>query len=249
MLAKLLGLNNWIEGKLGILSRGSLALLTFSHLRVNSVWNTPANEITVTCVGVSYSIFPMPSSNAAFHGKNCELPFDVCSNETQRCFNGGTCQPDGHYFTCTCPPNYTGERCEFVIDPCFEKPCLNDGRCVVSGAVQTNGHYQPNVTASCECSSGFSGEQCEVPPAVEKATLSISDSNLIIPCVGSFCRSPRSHTKKCMKDADDSLYCICEAGWGGERCDRDIDECFEKPCAKGERCTNVPGKYICTSAP
>ena len=199
--------------------------------------------------GASYLIFPMPSLNAAFHGKNCELPFDVCSNETQRCFNGGTCQPDGHYFTCTCPPNYIGERCEFVIDPCLDKLCLNGGKCVVSGTKQPDGYCDhSNVTASCECSSGYSGEQCEVPPATGQTVSSTSDSSLPTRCAGSFCRSSKSHTKKCMKGPDeDSLYCICEAGWGGERCDLDIDECFEKPCAEGERCTNIPGMYICTS--
>lgn len=40
--------------------------------------------------------------------------------------------------------------------------------------------------------------------------------------------------------------CVCEAGWTGDRCDIDKDECSTFPCTGDNvQCTNTPGSYVC----
>ena len=58
---------------------------------------------------------------------------DPCS--TKPC-NSGTCASnDGRTFKCTCPPNFTGVRCERQLTPsdgdsCASSPCLGGGKCI-----------------------------------------------------------------------------------------------------------------------
>lgn len=47
--------------------------------------------------------------------------------------------------------SYKGTNCEENINECEEKPCLNSGTCF-----DTYGSY------SCECLSGFTGQNCEI---------------------------------------------------------------------------------------
>ncbi len=198
----------------------------------------------------------------------------MCSDQN-RCLNGGHCIPNGHYFTCSCPPNFTGEKCEILMDPCFGKTCLNEGYCIKEESRDLiNG--TASVSARCECPCGYSGQHCEIAPLnrVER-----SDPCTPNPCdkdgvcshkstapwftcqckpgrTGSLCETvdycsklpqkyPSSHCKECV-NTKDSFHCVCESGWGGKWCDQDIDECFSKPCGKGQQCTNEKGTYSCT---
>ncbi|XP_025107964.1 delta-like protein A isoform X2 [Pomacea canaliculata] len=38
---------------------------------------------------------------------------------------------------------------------------------------------------------------------------------------------------------------VCMAGWTGQRCSTDMDECAQGICRNGATCTNVPGSYSC----
>ena len=35
-----------------------------------------------------------------------------------------------------------------------------------------------------------------------------------------------------------NFSCNCEAGWTGQRCDVDIDECASQPCQNNATCTD-----------
>ena len=39
--------------------------------------------------------------------------------------------------------------------------------------------------------------------------------------------------------------CSCFAGYRGERCDLDLDECASSPCLNGASCTNEFNRYSC----
>lgn len=81
-------------------------------------------------------------------GKNCNEDFDVCDG---MCENGGSClaTAGGHYFECSCPLGYSGQRCEKGdILECPPDTCLNGGMLVPSGC-------------SCVCPPGYTGERCE----------------------------------------------------------------------------------------
>ncbi|XP_048577481.1 protocadherin Fat 4 isoform X2 [Nematostella vectensis] len=67
-----------------------------------------------------------------------------------RCDHGGTCVDKENGFSCRCPAEYTGERCEVDIDDCASEPCQNGGTC------------QDGVASfTCACAEGISGSLCE----------------------------------------------------------------------------------------
>ncbi|XP_059202023.1 coagulation factor IXa [Centropristis striata] len=76
------------------------------------------------------------------------------------CLNQGTCKDHLGYYTCSCPPGFTGLNCEIVI----EKRCdVNNGECMhFCNSAGTFG-------ATCSCASGYvlmeDGVDCE--PEVE----------------------------------------------------------------------------------
>ncbi|PSN38460.1 hypothetical protein C0J52_15614 [Blattella germanica] len=49
-----------------------------------------------------------------YHGDRCQYQYDECQLGP-RCMNGGTCLDGVDNFTCSCPPNLTGQFCECLI--------------------------------------------------------------------------------------------------------------------------------------
>ncbi|XP_012557138.1 sarcoplasmic reticulum histidine-rich calcium-binding protein isoform X1 [Hydra vulgaris] len=78
-------------------------------------------------------------------------------NNCDFCENGALCvtEPDPIKFTCYCPYNYEGNRCE-IYSPqkkaCSQNTCYNGGRC----------EERPNKKEKfhCYCLSGWHGQQC-----------------------------------------------------------------------------------------
>nr|XP_027227632.1 wnt inhibitory factor 1-like [Penaeus vannamei] len=62
---------------------------------------------------------------------------------TSRCLHGGVCTAVNR---CTCPPGYTGARCEAAI---CTPACQHGGRCVAPGV--------------CSCPAGYGGPLCQRP--------------------------------------------------------------------------------------
>ncbi|KAG0430276.1 hypothetical protein HPB47_022837 [Ixodes persulcatus] len=76
--------------------------------------------------------------------------FDECDRETNvrievtvlacPCLNGGTCEtwstaeaPVYDAVYCTCLRDFTGRRCEVLVNPCYSNPCFN-GRCIAQSS-------------------------------------------------------------------------------------------------------------------
>ncbi|XP_053727408.1 versican core protein-like [Synchiropus splendidus] len=66
------------------------------------------------------------------------------------CLNEGSCFKRSGIPTCSCPPGFTGDRCETDIDECQSNPCRNGGTCVDGIASFT-----------CVCLPSYSGLFCE----------------------------------------------------------------------------------------
>ncbi|KAL2770510.1 growth arrest-specific protein 6 precursor, partial [Daubentonia madagascariensis] len=45
------------------------------------------------------------------------------------------------------------------------------------------------------------------------------------------------------QDLMGNFFCLCNAGWGGRLCDKDVDECLQGRCEQA--CANSPGSYTC----
>lgn len=59
------------------------------------------------------------------------LDLNYCTNH-KPCQNGGTCTNTAPgSFTCKCPDDFIGERCEVYKNPCRHDPCENGGTCNV----------------------------------------------------------------------------------------------------------------------
>ena len=103
---------------------------------------------------------------------------------------------------CSCPPDWTGERCETRVTPCEDR-CQNGGSCIQS----VGGTF-------CVCPSGFAGEFCENCPSLN--------------CLnGAFCRALEKDSKTKEKENRDKdankerkFVCSCPPGYFGDRCER-----------------------------
>lgn len=87
----------------------------------------------------------------------------VCDgDDTSCCGPQGTCT-DGHgicsetFAACECDLPYTGQFCQHERDMCRFKQCGEHGQCVQSHDEETDA-----VTVKCECTEGWSGENCDL---------------------------------------------------------------------------------------
>jgi len=78
---------------------------------------------------------------------------DPCFNEQNHRATNGSCRAlSTEKFTCDCLPAYHGERCEKLIDACFDNPCKQQGKC----------QALPDGRFKCLCSPGWTGYRCEI---------------------------------------------------------------------------------------
>ncbi|CAL8258677.1 unnamed protein product [Lota lota] len=101
-----------------------------------------------------------------------------------------------------------------------EEPCRNGASCVM----EDSGDY------SCLCPEGFQGRHCQLKTG---------------PC--SQRRSPCRNGGRCEDDGGyaSALRCHCLAGYGGPRCESDLDDCAMRPCAGGATCVDGVNRFSC----
>ncbi|KAJ8368140.1 hypothetical protein SKAU_G00081680 [Synaphobranchus kaupii] len=156
-----------------------------------------------------------------YSGIFCE-EFDAC--HLKPCENGATCSDlrqgdEGRNFTCTCPPGYTGERCQVLVDHCLSQPCKNGATC-----------SSDLLGPTCHCPEGYQGAQCD---------------QRIDPCGSSPCHNNGS----CFSDGRGFGFgCGCAPGFTGPTCAQLVDFCALNPCAHGI-CRSVGTSYRCLCVP
>ncbi|XP_022249947.1 von Willebrand factor D and EGF domain-containing protein-like [Limulus polyphemus] len=176
-----------------------------------------------------------------------------------KCENKGKCVKSSYYkagngnYTCSCNPGFTGEFCEFEVDPCAPNPCSH-GMCIIS-----------SKGFQCVCYVGFSGEFCEIQsdPCVHNPCdhgLCIIDGKGF-QCIcdigfsGEFCEvgidpclSNPCYHGVCVGRGS-GFQCICDVGFSGLFCEEQQDKCTSKPCYPGVTCSSVDGHFICGTCP
>ncbi|RUS79891.1 hypothetical protein EGW08_012369 [Elysia chlorotica] len=112
----------------------------------------------------------------------------------------------------------------FYTDTC-DVNCVPSDDCL--------GHYTCDVTDGSKiCLDGWAGEHCNI---------SISET---FNCSAAYCQ----YQGVCVQygDRSDQVYCCCHAGYAGERCEEDVDECATDPCRNGGVCVQgMPPLFSC----
>uniref|UniRef100_A0A8C3RFD4 Slit guidance ligand 3 n=1 Tax=Cyanoderma ruficeps TaxID=181631 RepID=A0A8C3RFD4_9PASS len=156
-----------------------------------------------------------------YEGERCEINPDDC--EDNDCENNSTCVDGINNYVCLCPPNYTGELCDEVINHCVPdlNPCQHESKCVPL-----------DKGARCECLPGYSGKHCEV-----------DDDD----CVGHKCR----HGAACV-DAVNGYTCVCPQGFSGLLCETpppmvllQTSPCDDYECQNGAQCIVAQREPVC----
>nr|CAD7397014.1 unnamed protein product [Timema cristinae] len=138
---------------------------------------------------------------------------------SQPCLNGGTCKDLGG----------DSFRCEchmrFTGPTCSldTDPCASSP-CLHGGLCRqgpTLGSY------ACDCSPDLSGKRCEF---------------------GRYCNSDPCRNGGTCEEGDSGPACRC-AGYAGELCETDVDECETGGCFNGATCVNEPGSFQCICPP
>ncbi|XP_032806650.1 slit homolog 2 protein-like isoform X1 [Petromyzon marinus] len=163
-----------------------------------------------------------------FKGQDCGTPINACVSSP--CQNAGTCHVredgDDSGFQCECPKGFDGKVCQVNIDDCEDNDCENNATCV-DGINNYTCLCPHEYTAAKKGNEVEKGELCE-----EKVNLCSEELN---PC---------RHNSKCILTSD-GPRCECAAGFVGEDCAVDHDDCQEHKCQNGARCMDAVDGYAC----
>ena len=139
-----------------------------------------------------------------------------CLDESKKCLNGGSClkQLNELYYSCKCPPNFTGKSCETPnFSVCDSNPCKNNGKCV-----QLNQN-----SYECKCVGNFVGIHCE------RVNYCVNVSCGHGVCINSI----NGHSCSCDQNFIGAKCDTCVNGYQGEHCNELITFCSPNPCLNG----------------
>ncbi|CAH1794302.1 unnamed protein product [Owenia fusiformis] len=187
------------------------------------------DEETFQCLSIHYKVDELictlytADSKAVSLNTTCpgyiyaERSTDECASSP--CLNGGTCNDFHNAFNCSCPPGYSGPRCEVRGDPCVGEMCNNAGSCVDL--------YASNNTI-CVCN--VTGE-----------------SPLCVP--QNYCENITCQNGGICENGTGTHNCTCMPGYSGSFCQHNIDDCVGHLCENGATCVDDIGNYSCTCTP
>ncbi|XP_073698299.1 vitamin K-dependent protein S-like [Garra rufa] len=126
---------------------------------------------------------------------------------------------------------------------CIEELCnKEEAREIFENNLETEYFYPKYVVCLGSHRVGISDPNSApgIPQNLRTCVQEISNQCLPLPC----------HTEgyqRCV-DGQGSFTCVCKAGWKGQRCEQDINECEdpEFPAGCSQTCHNLPGSFVCS---
>ncbi|CAF1250584.1 unnamed protein product [Adineta ricciae] len=191
--------------------------------------------VCVTAPGGTYTC----QCRTGFEGPTCEQ-VDICGVRNP-CICG-TCQNDPYEqlgFRCFCPPGYSGNRCEKLLN-CLDggEECTNGGRCI----------QRPLGDYICSCPYPYCGLRCEfqrpscqgvsnaITPFAAVATTTPIPASSSSTCSSSLC----NNRGICQQVGyGTNIQCYCSTGWSGSRCQYSLSCKDTQPCRNSGVCREI----------
>ena len=172
-----------------------------------------------TCMASQNGMTPTCLCALGFEGDRCQFHVDHCAHAS--CYQGSYCRDATERFHCLCPAGLMGENCEIDVDECRSSPCKNGGICNTTSAKIDD--------FTCDCQhTDFTGRRCDVPKS--KCEL----------------HSPCQNGGTCSETPAGKMSCECLAGYIGDDCGEEVDECASNPCQNDGVCNDFINDYGCT---
>jgi hypothetical protein len=165
------------------------------------------------------------------NGASC-ADFDECTSHP--CRNGGTCgesttdsSVSAGDFHCSCVTGWIGTSCAEDFDECTSEPCAN-GDCLASSIDTEIGPDE----FECNCTTGWQNELCDED----------MDECASQPCQnGALCIESSNYNNMAYMASMIGIYACeqCPAGFSGDDCETNIDDCLSNPCVSHKLWLNL----------
>uniref|UniRef100_A0A8C1NAK8 Vitamin K-dependent protein S n=1 Tax=Cyprinus carpio TaxID=7962 RepID=A0A8C1NAK8_CYPCA len=126
---------------------------------------------------------------------------------------------------------------------CIEELCnKEEAREIFENNLETEYFYPKYVVCLGSHRVGINtpNSQPGIPQNLRTCVQEISNQCLPLPCHA-------DGYERCV-DGQGSFTCVCKAGWRGQRCEQDINECEDPifPAGCSQKCENLPGSFMCS---
>ncbi|XP_053408702.1 uncharacterized protein LOC123559399 isoform X2 [Mercenaria mercenaria] len=213
--------------------------------------------------------------NDGWSGDTCDTDVNECEDlAVHNCTANSQCVDTQGSFVCKCDAGYfkSGDgTCQVCGEGTFGVDCASDCTCVAGNIDTCNA-----VDGSCVCQAGWEGLTCSqnIDECTENtftcpdnSTCEDTDGSYRCNCDAGFIKTINMTCEVCEQglfgvNCNDVCSCVsgntelcntvngsctCKAGWEGNTCSQNIDECTQNTftCPEKSTCQDTDGSYVC----